>query len=65
MKKLLILILAFPLLVQAQFQNDQLKEGTFENPIFKGDYPDPSLLVDGEDFYVVHSSFEYYNDLAF
>lgn len=64
MKKLLIIILAFPLLVQAQFQNDQVKEGSFENPIFKGDYPDPSLLVDGEDFYVVHSSFEYYPGLT-
>lgn len=37
--------------------------GTYTNPIFKGDYPDPSILVDGEDYYMVHSSFEYYPGL--
>lgn len=35
---------------------------TYSNPIFPGDYPDPSILRDGEDFYMVHSSFEYYPD---
>lgn len=34
-------------------------EHSFTNPIFPGDYPDPSILVDGSDYYVVHSSFEY------
>jgi len=33
------------------------------NPIFAGDYPDPSLLRDGKDYYIVHSSFEYYPGL--
>jgi xylan 1,4-beta-xylosidase len=33
------------------------------NPIFAGDYPDPSILQDGYDYYVVHSSFEYYPGL--
>lgn len=37
---------------------------TFTNPVFSGDYPDPSILVDDEDFYVVHSSFEYYPGLT-
>lgn len=32
---------------------------TYQNPIFGGDYPDPSLLRDGKDYYVVHSSFDY------
>jgi len=36
----------------------------FTNPLFPGDYPDPSILVDGEDFYMVHSSFEYYPGLT-
>lgn len=35
----------------------------FTNPIFGGDYPDPSLLRDGKDYYVVHSSFDYYPGL--
>lgn len=34
-----------------------------ENPIFAGDYPDPSILVDGNNYYMVHSSFEYYPSL--
>ena len=38
-------------------------EGHYANPIFPGDYPDPSILRDGEDFYLVHSSFEYYPGL--
>jgi len=33
------------------------------NPIFPGDYPDPSILRDGSDYYIVHSSFEYYPGL--
>ena len=38
-------------------------QSEFLNPIFPGDYPDTSILVDGEDSYVVHSSFEYYPGL--
>jgi len=33
------------------------------NPVFAGDYPDPSIIRDGHDYYVVHSSFEYYPGL--
>jgi xylan 1,4-beta-xylosidase len=38
-------------------------DGYYVNPIFAGDYPDPSLLRDGSDYYIVHSSFEYYPGL--
>ena len=38
-------------------------KNTYTNPIFAGDYPDPSILRDGDDFYLVHSSFEYYPGL--
>jgi xylan 1,4-beta-xylosidase len=38
--------------------------GSFTNPIFPGDYPDPSILRDGDDYYIVHSSFEYYPGLT-
>jgi beta-xylosidase len=37
--------------------------GFYENPIFPGDHPDPSILRDGDDYYMVHSSFEYYPGL--
>lgn len=67
MKKIrTIFILSFLCaLSYAQFQTDQviLDEGKYVNPVFSGDYPDPSILRDGEDFYLVHSSFEYYPGL--
>ena len=32
---------------------------TYTNPIIGGDYPDPSVLRVGEDFFMTQSSFEY------
>ncbi|MGW8314687.1 MAG: family 43 glycosylhydrolase [Bacteroidales bacterium] len=34
-------------------------KSSFENPVLGGDYPDPSILRVGKDFYMTHSSFEY------
>ena len=31
----------------------------FQNPVLGGDYPDPSVLRVGKDYYMTHSSFEY------
>jgi xylan 1,4-beta-xylosidase len=31
----------------------------FENPLFAGDYPDPTILRVGEDFYMTHTSYSY------
>jgi xylan 1,4-beta-xylosidase len=33
---------------------------TFQNPIISGFYPDPSICRVGDDYYTVHSSFEYF-----
>jgi xylan 1,4-beta-xylosidase len=33
------------------------------NPVIGGDYADPSVLRDGKDFYITHSSFNYYPGL--
>jgi xylan 1,4-beta-xylosidase len=33
---------------------------TFQNPILKGFYPDPSICRVGDDYYMVTSSFEYF-----
>ena len=51
--------------VTGQNQNYRItsQANTYTNPIFPGDYPDPSILRDGDDFYMVHSSFEYYPGL--
>ncbi|MBJ7483521.1 MAG: family 43 glycosylhydrolase [Brevundimonas sp.] len=35
-----------------------LGNGTFLNPILAGDHPDPSILKDGDDYYMTFSSFE-------
>ncbi|HKJ43165.1 MAG TPA: family 43 glycosylhydrolase, partial [Sunxiuqinia sp.] len=41
----------------------EIGEGTYQNPILGGDYPDPSVIRVGKDFYMTHSSFEYYPGL--
>ena len=41
-----------------------LGDGTFLNPVFAGDHPDPSLLRDGDDYYVTFSSFDAYPGLV-
>lgn len=33
---------------------------TFDNPVLSGSYPDPSVCRVGDDYYLVHSSFEYF-----
>ena len=38
-------------------------ENTFTNPILPGGFPDPSICRDGDWWYVVNSSFEYYPGL--
>jgi xylan 1,4-beta-xylosidase len=35
-----------------------LGDGRFLNPILPGDFADPTVLRDGDDFYLTHSSFE-------
>ena len=67
MKK--IHILTFYLLlcvtVNAQYQVNATVKGSkyFTNSIFSGDYPDPSIMRDGSDYYMVHSSFDNYPGL--
>ena len=35
-----------------------LGDGTYLNPVLAGDYPDPTILRDGDDYYMTHSSFD-------
>jgi xylan 1,4-beta-xylosidase len=37
-----------------------LGDGTFLNPILSGDHADPSILKDGDDYYMTFSSFDAY-----
>ena len=41
-----------------------LGDGTFLNPVFAGDRPDPTLLADGDDYYLTFSSFDAYPGLV-
>ncbi len=40
-----------------------VSNGFYLNPVLGGDYPDPSIVRDGKDYYMTHSSFEYYPGL--
>nr|WP_114951727.1 family 43 glycosylhydrolase [Sphingosinicella terrae] len=37
-----------------------LGDGTFLNPVFAGDHPDPTILRDDDDYYLTFSSFDAY-----
>lgn len=64
MKKLILLfIFLLSFAINAQQQKKQQNTESYSNPIFAGDYPDPSIIRDGEDYYIVHSSFNYYPGL--
>ncbi|MCV9927728.1 family 43 glycosylhydrolase [Flavobacterium sp. LS1R49] len=64
MKKIFLLFIGIiSLVLNAQQQNIKETDGFYKNPIFAGDYPDPSIIRDGEDYYIVHSSFNYYPGL--
>ncbi len=41
-----------------------LGDGTFLNPMFSGDRPDPSILKDGDDYWLTFSSFDSYPGLV-
>ena len=41
-----------------------LGNGTFLNPVFAGDHPDPSIIRDGDDYYLTFSSFDAYPGLV-
>jgi xylan 1,4-beta-xylosidase len=41
-----------------------LGNGLFLNPVFAGDHPDPTLLRDGQDYYLTFSSFDAYPGLT-
>lgn len=50
-------LIEWPRGVEGQRKAD-LGDGRFLNPVLSGDYPDPSVLKDGDDYYMTHSSFD-------
>ena len=49
--------------VVGQFTDSDLDKDSYRNPVLGGDYPDPSVLKVGNDYYMTHSSFNYYPGL--
>jgi len=49
--------------VEGQRKAD-LGDGRFQNPILPGDHPDPTILKDGDDYYMTFSSFFSYPGLV-
>ncbi|HOX87770.1 MAG TPA: family 43 glycosylhydrolase [bacterium] len=60
---LVLMVLCSALFGQLQQNWHEKGDVYYSNPIFAGDYPDPSILREGNDYYLVHSSFEYYPGL--
>ncbi len=60
---LLIIYIYILSVVQGQTNTNSKGDNFYNNPVFAGDYPDPSILRDGNDYYIVNSSFEYYPGL--
>jgi beta-xylosidase len=44
-------------------RHPDLANGSFQNPILPGDHADPTILKDGDDYYMTHSSFFRYPGL--
>ncbi len=65
MKKHLLLLLAAALSLAACAPSGPTSgPATYTNPILGGDYPDPTILREGNDYYMTHSAFDYNPGLA-
>ena len=58
MKNSILVVIFLSLLQLSVFS-----QKTFQNPVLGGDYPDPSVVRVGKDYYMTHSSFTYYPGL--
>ena len=56
-------LITWPRGIEGQRKADR-GDGTFLNPIMAGDHPDPSILRDGNDYYMTFSSFDAYPGLV-
>ncbi|MDR2914619.1 MAG: family 43 glycosylhydrolase, partial [Tannerella sp.] len=68
MRILSVFIFTFVLAILNGFAQDivipenrqgDLGNGYYMNPVMGGDYPDPTIVRDGDDYYMTHSSFNY------
>ena len=65
MKKLLLMLAALTVLAAcAPTDRPSAVTGTYTNPVLGGDYPDPTIMREGDDYYMTHSAFDYQPGLA-
>lgn len=56
----ILIVVSFSVFAQKNVKKTGNKTtDTFLNPILGGDYPDPSIMRDGKDYYMTHSAFDY------
>lgn len=63
MKNYLISLMCVALAFCATACSETPQTAVIKKVVFPGDYPDPSIVRDGEDFYMTNSSFTYYPGL--
>ncbi len=63
MNRILVILAAAAALVSVSCAERTTAVGPLKKIVFPGDYPDPSIVRDGNDFYMTHSSFTYYPGL--
>ncbi|MGA2916680.1 MAG: glycoside hydrolase family 43 protein [Sedimentisphaerales bacterium] len=54
------LLVFFAMISVLIFGCSQMQAKTFNNPVIPGFFPDPSICRVGDDYYTVHSTFEYF-----
>lgn len=59
----LIAAIAVALMTASCATQQETASENLKRIVFPGDYPDPSIVRDGKDFYMTHSSFTYYPGL--
>lgn len=63
MKKIVLILTAALTLTAITGCSPKKETVMIKECIFPGDYPDPTIIRDGKDFYMTHSSFTYYPGL--
>ena len=58
-----LILTIYACLTHSTIAQTTVKQQFYQNPVLGGDYPDPSVIRVGKDFYMTHSSFEYYPGL--
>jgi xylan 1,4-beta-xylosidase len=63
MKRTLVMIVLILCFFSNSIAQSAYNKIYYQNPVLGGDYPDPSVIRVGGDYYMTHSSFEYYPGL--